>query len=253
MTYTYAITVECGGVLSGANGGGMYLTAPVLPGWLTLTDHGDATGFLSGAPLVADIYPVELLMTDTTGLTASQTFSIIVQPAPAPPGSVLYLPLLMKVPADSKPDLVIDSLSVDTGGNAAVVIRNRGTRTAAADFWVDVYIEPTTQPEINDPWDTIAAKGAAWGVTADLLPSQTLTLTTGGVYFDAGKSDLGGLTAGAPAWALVDSVNHATSYGAVLESNETNNLTGPVAVQVGTANLPEAAAAPSRPARLPER
>jgi PKD repeat protein len=73
--YSYAITTEdidLGDVLD--------ITAPTLPTWLTLTDHGDGTATLSGVPANDDVgdHPVTLQVQDTGGLTDTQSFVVAV-------------------------------------------------------------------------------------------------------------------------------------------------------------------------------
>jgi hypothetical protein len=62
------------------NGDALTITAPTLPTWLTLTDHGDGTATLSGTPTNADVgdHPVVLRVADSGGLTATQSFTITV-------------------------------------------------------------------------------------------------------------------------------------------------------------------------------
>jgi uncharacterized repeat protein (TIGR01451 family) len=62
------------------NGDALTLTAPTLPGWLSLVDHGNATATLSGTPTNADVgeHPVVLRVTDGAGLFAEQTYTITV-------------------------------------------------------------------------------------------------------------------------------------------------------------------------------
>ena len=73
----------------------------------------------------------------------------------------------------------------------------------------------------------IADHGQVWGVTDDLLPGGSLTLTSGGSYFAPEYSSPLPLPAGATVFGLVDSINFSTNYGNVLELNEENNLFGP--------------------------
>ncbi|MCP4538167.1 MAG: tandem-95 repeat protein [Chloroflexi bacterium] len=75
IPYTYNVTasdVEDGDVVS--------ITAPLLPGWLDLTDHSDGTATLFGTPANQDVgdQPVTLQVQDTLGLTGTQTFTIVV-------------------------------------------------------------------------------------------------------------------------------------------------------------------------------
>jgi hypothetical protein len=55
------------------------LTSP-LPGWLTFTDNGDGTATLTGTPRNGDVgsYTIELLVTDSVGNTATQSFTVTV-------------------------------------------------------------------------------------------------------------------------------------------------------------------------------
>jgi len=59
-----------------------------------------------------------------------------------------------------------------------------------------------------------------------------LTLTLGGPYYYEGSS---AFPAGAQVYAYVDSVNSATTYGNVRESDEANNVWGPVVSTAGQA------------------
>ncbi len=75
VAYTYDVTaedVDTDDVLT--------ITAPTLSTWLTLTDNGDGTATLSGTPGSADVgdHAVELLVTDSGGLTDAQSFTITV-------------------------------------------------------------------------------------------------------------------------------------------------------------------------------
>jgi hypothetical protein len=106
-------------------------------------------------------------------------------------------------------------------------------------FWVDVYFDPSQTPGLNQPWPTLASHGVAWGVTVDIPAGGVLTLTTGDAYYAPQHSSMPPLPAGARVYALVDSVNYATTYGAVPESNEGDNLSGPVISTAGVAEAME--------------
>ncbi len=141
----------------------------------------------------------------------------------------IYLPLIVKGFA-SGPDLVVDSL-VATSSVVTVTIRNAGTTATPDGFWVDVYFNPNpAPPPLNRPWNTIASHGAAWGVTTTLNPGQSLILTTGGAYYYNGS---GSFPVGANVYAYVDSINYTTTYGNIRESNEGNNVFGPVVSTAG--------------------
>ncbi|HEY8519460.1 MAG TPA: FG-GAP-like repeat-containing protein [Gammaproteobacteria bacterium] len=75
--YVYAI------VAADPNGEPVTISAPILPAWLVLTDHGDGTAELRGTPAAADVgdHPVALAAADAQGATAPQEFVITVAAA----------------------------------------------------------------------------------------------------------------------------------------------------------------------------
>ncbi len=76
--YTYAIVAT-----DADDGDELDITAPVLPSWLRLSGSGD-NATLSGTPSLSEVgtHPVTLEVQDTTGLTDTQSFSIVVSVAP---------------------------------------------------------------------------------------------------------------------------------------------------------------------------
>ena len=78
--------------------------------------------------------------------------------------------------------------------------------------------------------ENISEYGAHWGVTKELYPGDTLTLTVGGAYFAKSSSTF---PSGSSVYAYLDSINYATTYGNVRESNETNNVFGPILSTAG--------------------
>lgn len=146
-----------------------------------------------------------------------------------------------------------------------VVASNTGTQAVTEDFWVDLYLNPVTTPELNQPWQTLSQSGAqgvnqcandptcygrAWQVTGDLLPGAVITLTTQmpvDQRYDRWPAE-GAPYAGrhSPIMALVDSWG-APSYGAIYENNETDNLSGAIsgAGWVGGQAVPKGQGAPS--------
>ena len=141
----------------------------------------------------------------------------------AVPITHLYLPILFKEFALG-PDLVVDLLNVTSNG-ITVTIQNAGTTTVSDAFWVDLYINPSEVPSLNKTWQEISSHGAAWGVTKTLSPGESLTLTLNDIYFDASQSNILPIPGGNPMiYVLVDAVNRSTTFGAVDELDETNNL-----------------------------
>ncbi|MGB5051707.1 MAG: tandem-95 repeat protein [Caldilineaceae bacterium] len=63
------------------------LLAPVLPGWLTLTDLGGGLGTITGTPLNEDVglHTVAIRLTDSVGAAVTQTFQIAVANVNDPP------------------------------------------------------------------------------------------------------------------------------------------------------------------------
>jgi hypothetical protein len=88
---------------------------------------------------------------------------------------------------------------------------------------------------------------------SQLAPGGTLTLTSGDAFYFAQFSSTPPLPIGANVFALADSVNFGTSFGAVQESNEGNNLAGPViSTAAGGTSSTDQAGSPSLKG-LPDR
>ncbi len=151
----------------------------------------------------------------------------------------IYLPIICKAGClnltVTGSDLIIVPGSLVASSSAITLqIQNSGNTATSGDFWVDVYFNPSQTPTLNKTWQSIASYGAAWGVTQSLAAGEVVTLTVGGTYYNASKSSSSFLS-GANVYGYVDSVNYATTYGAVQESNENNNLSGPVTSTAGGA------------------
>ncbi len=82
--YTYAITADDPDL---PYGDALTISAPTGPAWLTVTDNGDGTATLSGTPANADVgqHSVSLRVTDRSGVTATQTFTVTVSNVNDPP------------------------------------------------------------------------------------------------------------------------------------------------------------------------
>lgn len=78
-----------------------------------------------------------------------------------------------------------------------------------------------------------------WGVTTNIPPGGVLVLSTdvSDPFYFPEYSSQPPLPVGANVYALVDSVNYATTYGAVWESDEGNNLFGPVTSTAATGQV----------------
>jgi uncharacterized repeat protein (TIGR01451 family) len=188
-----------------------------------------------------------------TGLTYSQVVSHQVITGT---GGAVFLPIVIKggstPPTPTDANLRITDVgflggAVPSAGQTYhlyVVVRNVGTEAVTGDFWVDLYLNPSSTPGLNQPWQTLSQSGEqgvsncpndptcygrAWHVTNDLAPGAEITLTTqmavdqrydrwptGGAPYASRHS---------PIMALVDSWG-TTLYGAIYENDETDNLSG---------------------------
>ena len=182
--------------------------------------NGVATYALSslgvGSHTVTAEYPGD------TNLNSSTSSSVLVQVN----AIKTYLPWVAKSFV-SAPNLVIQSLTA-TPSTLQVVLKNTGSTSVGDDFWVDVYINPSSAPaRVNQTWPMLAGQGAVWGVTgsgrAALTPGGTLTLTLNDAYYHANLSSPSlPLATGTRVYAQVDSANANTTYGSVRETHEIN-------------------------------
>ena len=88
--YTYTITPQ------DSNGDALTITAPTLPAWLTIIDHGDGTATLVGTPASPGDYPVVLRVADRSGIFAEQLFTVTVSEKPQ---YRIFLPLVTTLPS----------------------------------------------------------------------------------------------------------------------------------------------------------
>ncbi|MEM7344218.1 MAG: CARDB domain-containing protein, partial [Chloroflexota bacterium] len=153
---------------------------------------------------------------------------------PVLPTYQLFLPMisratLIDIP-EQQPGLIISEVQVSSN-DISVVIKNIGNVSATDDFWVDLYINPVQVPSYNIIWPTITTQGLVWGVTDSISPGESMTLTLNGPYYFAELSTFSQFRPGTTVWAQVDSANALTTYGGVLEGDETNNVFGPEVVK----------------------
>ncbi|MEM8532244.1 MAG: Ig-like domain-containing protein, partial [Chloroflexota bacterium] len=200
---------------------------------------------------------------DSNGLTATATVSVTVKEFD------VYLPLIVSVEEPGLPDLT-GSFELSSQTTTAsepvtitVTITNSGT-APASNFWVDFYINPDTPPTApNIPWNETCSLepcyGIAWFIENTVAPGDSITLTSTTDsyfqpntiwpgYFAPGTTDL---------YLYVDSWNRDTStgggspFGAVRESDETNNRSEQTGLTIERAQL--APASTRRPEDLPTR
>ena len=161
----------------------------------------------------------------------------------------VYFPLVLKGYV-SGPDLVVQRIDA-IGHDVQVIIANIGNTSAVDDFWVDLYVNPHTAPtRVNQLWPDLADQGLVWGVTTDVRPGDTLTLSVGDAYYIADYSQVTWpLAAGTLVYAQVDSANADTTYGAVLEIHEiTGGVYNNIASTTATASAAQAAFVPAQAA-----
>ncbi len=159
-------------------------------------------------------------------------------------GRVIFLPLLRGVP--QRPDLTVAftvSPETPTAGKPASItatVTNKGTGPASG-FWVDLYINPSHAPLVNEPWNELCTLepcfGMAWFYEGTLQPGQSATLTSSPSSaanpngFRAASSNWSGFFANGTSriYIIVDSWNRNASgeqrdpNGALSEIDETNN------------------------------
>ena len=146
----------------------------------------------------------------------------------------VYMPLVI-VPMPM-PDLLVTTISVSPAKSTfaagepvvvRVVVTNQGTAPAGP-FWVDLSVNPSQPPQINDLWHTICGidpcVGVAWAVRNGLAPGESITLTTLEGFDPQRTYWLGWLPSGTTTlYAYADSWNTTGSTGVVQERDETNN------------------------------
>jgi uncharacterized repeat protein (TIGR01451 family) len=160
---------------------------------------------------------------------------------PTIPIQLFYFPIIMKNYSTSLPpslppsnlDLVIDNLVASTNA-ITIVIRNAGTQSVIDAFWVDAYVNLGRDPVLNEHgplyWGLSVPNG---GIPIEV--GEVVTLTVGSPYFAGGDPSI--IIPGTEIRAQVDSIG-SNAYGAVLESDEGNNVAGPwITTGIGTASL----------------
>jgi uncharacterized repeat protein (TIGR01451 family) len=135
------------------------------------------------------------------------------------PGSTIYLPLVARNYVVA-PDLIVEA--VDVGATTEIMIANDGDAPVEASFWVDLYVNPTSEPQsVNDIWPELADEGLVWGVTDPLGVGERLTLTVESPYYSEAYSAISDtLTADDTIYVQVDSASVEREYGGVQEIHE---------------------------------
>ena len=154
-------------------------------------------------------------------------------------GQRVYLPMVVNNLSLKAPDLVVESITIE-GAAVEVVIANQGLGMVPAEaaYWVDLYVNPTAVPQLNDSWQNLGDEGVVWGVTGEQLsPGEALSLSLNDTYFNPSLSNYTGqLAPGSVIYVQVDSINTETSYGEVREEHEITG--GPYNNVMGTVYIP---------------
>lgn len=225
-------------------GAGLTVGNMVLPAGFSLVGPFPATTIAAGASLTFEVEFSAAEPGTYTGTIEFDTndpdiprfvFPVSGTVTAGPPTTFrAFLPVVVY---DARPDLTITSLTLSPGKQnyvagepvvVTVVVKNNGTAPTTP-FWVDLYLNPSRAPQINDLWHNICGitpcVGETWGVSRPLAPGESITLTTTANYDSARSYWLGWLPSGTTTlYAQADSWNTTGTTGAVNESNETNNI-----------------------------
>ncbi len=146
-------------------------------------------------------------------------------------GAQVYLPVVLRG-YDTRPDLFITAVTVAPSdpGALQVQIVNQG-RSAARDFWVDVFLDPIAPPAVNQTCIELGCVYQAVWYIPELPAGATLTLRISDAYYDETWSQWPqpAYPGGAHTlWVYVDSWGPPNPWGSVQEVSEDNNLFGPL-------------------------
>jgi uncharacterized repeat protein (TIGR01451 family) len=150
-----------------------------------------------------------------------------------PSTTTLYLPLV----ARGLPDLVVTAINIVPAQAAyqagesvtiSITVKNQGSVPTTGPFWVDLYVNPSRSPQVNDLWHDLCAAapcvGATWPVRMILQPGEEITLTTDSGIDPLRSFWLGWLPAGTSSiHVYADNWNITGERGTVIEQLETNN------------------------------
>lgn len=201
-------------------------------------DTGEGGDSLSTCRLVTEPFEgvVRFKIADRAGNEGhSPVYGQSVSPVPTAPPTATPT---TEIPPGALPDLVVSGVEISPNVGlesgpvtVTVTIENQAGVDAENGFWVELFVDPPTVPSIN----SIAmqdGEGAFWYVPR-LAGHETLGLLLEDA--DGRYSNLGGsFSAGRhELYAYVDAYNSEGEIGLVLEANESNNVLGPLIVDVG--------------------
>jgi hypothetical protein len=191
------------------------------------------------------------------------TMTILHFPTSFPGKYKLYLPVVSQnySSGEARPDLLVESLDVElneSGWNVFITVRNDGDALLPNGVWMDLYIDPIPERlpiEANETFDRLCINGATWWIP-QLLPGESVTLSKDHIapvwlpWFPSNLTPGNHIL-----YVQIDSFDDIhtppNEWARVYEWDETNNVFGPVDVQV--VELMSISAAQEMPAHIPER
>jgi N-acetylneuraminic acid mutarotase len=221
----YAYAVAAGD----ADGDALTITAPTLPAWLTLSDHGDGTASLDGTPTGADVgdHPVVLRLSDGI-VSVDQSFTLTVAATNAAPAAADDV-----AATDEDAAVTIDVLANDTDpdGDALTitsftqpahgVVTQTGDESLLYTPEADFFGEDAFLYTVSDGTDTATATVTVTVAPVNDAPVFTSTPVTGAVQGEpyayavaAGDADGDALTITAPtlpAWLTLSDHGDGTA------------------------------------------
>jgi len=176
------------------------------------------------------------------------TTTIVHFPGSFPDKYKVFLPIVARNHGGPKlPDLTVESVEVTPAEPAAgapwdltVTIKNIGTASLPNGVWVDLYIDPLPERlpiEANEAFYDLCTFGAVWWI-ADLGPGESIELSKDDILPDwlPWFPDTWQTPGLHTLWVQVDSIDEQSStppsWARVYELNESNNVFGPVTVNV---------------------
>jgi uncharacterized repeat protein (TIGR01451 family) len=185
---------------------------------------------------------------------------------------LVYLPIVFRGGGQELPDLTITAIEAvpstigvgQTGWDVRITVKNIGTAPLPNGVWVDMYVDPLASRlpiGPNVPFYEISTYGGVWWIPS-LNPGESVVLSKSDImpdwlpFFPDKFNTPGDHTV----YAQIDSLDERTTppptWVRVYESNENNNVFGPVTVHVtGVTNnsISAAEALPHLPARQEPR
>ncbi len=205
-------------------------------GWQDAIVTPEAAEATLYARIPAEATLVRFRISDLAGnLAESPVYPLLCETCPLKP-TPEPLPEPPPAPAPTLPDVVVAGLEMfppqPEAGEPVLFrarVRNQGDGPAPG-FWVQLYIDPKVTPYVNSIASSLGV-GLLWYVP-DLAPGEEVTLLSSDPYPQYGNFT-GNLASGMHnIYVLADAYHTEGDTGLVAESDEQNNLLGPVWLDV---------------------